>query len=458
MKRFLALVLLVSMIAGCIPAVSLAAAKQMNDGVPVWTEENVRQYALDYIEGKSMDRLWGYYDLQIRRYLPQESYEAFLIDLEFLTGDFVGLGSYRNFEEEKYATKTHVLHLCMEKQDLEMYFTHKNKENDWEIMALEFVPAAKELPVDAQILVGDEQEAAYVEEYVAVGQSPYILEGILTVPADSSANAPVPACVLVHDFNAKDRDHTVGKTKLFKDIAELFGEMGIATIRYDKRTYTYSNAVIETVEDEVIADALSAIGILAKDERIDSSRIIVMGLGLGGMMTPRIASESDGAVAGMILLNATTETVLDYLFKRSDLTSMSKDELNKVKNLVRNHKKMKKSTARGYTAFDRNGYYYWESAQYDQCKVARKLALPICVAYSKKDDRISEDDGYQAFRKYLGVNGKFITYMLFRGVNHQLTGDLSVGLSGKHEYTIDSHLDKYAGRTLANWILDIKSK
>jgi len=455
-KRFLALTLLLIMLINCTPVAAIAAAKQMNTGVPEWNEETVRQYALDYVEGKSMDRLWGYYDLQIRRYLPQESYESFLIDLDFLTGGFVCLGSYRTFAEPEHATRTHVVHLCMEKQDVEMYFTHKDKENDWEIMAVEFVPAQKEYPDNADMQVGSELPSVYEEFHVGVGTDPYCLEGIVTLPVSATSAKPVPACVLVHDFGANDRDHKVGRTTLFKDLAELFAEMGIATIRYDKRTHTYPNAEIKTIGDEVISDALSAIELLKADDRIDDSKIVVVGLGLGGMLAPRIASESNGAVAGMIVINATTETIIDYLFSRADLSKYGKEELNELKKFVRNVEKMKEETSANYEAFGRSGYYYWEAARHDQCKIARKLSLPICVVYCKKDDKISEDDGYQAFRKHLGVNGRFITYMNFRNLNHQMTGDLAVDAKGKHSYEAESHLDKHAGRQLANWILNIK--
>ena len=454
MKRILSFVLMTALLISLFPTASLAASKQMNDDVPVWTEESVRQYALDYVAGTSMERLWGYFDLQIRRYLPQESYETFLIDLEFLTGDFIGLGSYRSFEEAEYQLKTHVLHLCMEKQDVEMYFTHKNKENDWEIMAVEFVPAEKQQPIgDDMLLVGTEAKEAYTETVVTIGEEPYLLEGVLTVPADTSA--PVPACVLVHDFGAHDRSHTVGKTAVFEDMARLFAEMGVATIRYDKRTYTYPDAVIETVRDEVITDALHAVDLLKSDSRIDTNRIVVAGIGLGGMLAPRITSESEGAVCGSIMINTTTENVIEYLYKRSDTRSLSVEELDQVKYLVRNVEKMSEEKARALSAFGRNGYYYWEAADYNQCKIARKLTLPVCVVYSKKDELISEDDGYQAFRKDLGVNGKFITYIALRGVNHLMTGDLTVDANGQRTYEIDSHVDKHAGRLIANWILNV---
>ena len=171
MDRAIARRLVLTVILACLPAVSLAA-KQMEDGVPVWNEETVRQYALDYIEGKSMSRLWGYYDLQIRRYMPMETYEAMLTDLEWMTGALIELGSYRCFEEPENQLKTHVLHLIMEKQDLDMYFTHKNKEDDWEVMALEFVPAEKQNYYDeSNMLVDEEFTQKYTETPVTIGDS-----------------------------------------------------------------------------------------------------------------------------------------------------------------------------------------------------------------------------------------------------------------------------------------------
>ena len=82
----------------------------------------VTQYALDFIHGNDMERLYGYYDLQIRRYMPMDTYQAMLTEIEWMTGEFIEFGTYSEFEEPEQQTKTHVLHLCMEKQDLDLYF------------------------------------------------------------------------------------------------------------------------------------------------------------------------------------------------------------------------------------------------------------------------------------------------------------------------------------------------
>lgn len=458
MKRFLALVMAVAMLIVMLPQTALAA-KQMEDGVPVWNEETVRQYVLDYVEGKSMERLYGYYDLQIRRYMPNETFESLLVDWYWMTGDFLGLGSYRSFSEPEQKLKTHVIHLCMEKQDLELYFTHKDKEDDWEIMATEFVPAKEETPVestsDSMLVVGEEEALDYVEQGISIGKAPYFLEGILTLPKAASASAPVPACVLVHDDDALDKDMTIGKTAMFKDLARQLAQMDIATIRYDKRTFTYADAEIETVYDDVINDALAAIDLLQQDPRIDSEKIVVLGVGFGAILTPRIASEAGNQVAGMILIGATTEDYLNVTYKRNSdsVAALPSDEAETVKNAVRKMSSMKEAAAREVTLFGRNGYYYWELLKNPPAALIKKLRIPTFMLQGRDDPYVDEDKhGVHALRQSVGVLKALYTYKVIRGLNHLLMDDLTLNAKGECEYAIETHLDRYAGQLIVEWI------
>jgi len=450
MKRCLSLFVALVMLC-CIPAASMAA--KMEKGVPVWTEETVQQYLADYIEGHSVERLWGYYDLQIRRYLSQESFRSFLVDLEFLTGDFLAFGSYRSFEEPEKKLKTHVQHLCMEKLDLDVFFTHKNEKDDWEIMALEFVPAdEEELPASYQ------EQAKWVESVVTVGSESYPLEGTLTLPASASDAQPVPACVLVHDFEASDRDLTKGETKLFKDIAEQFAKNGIATLRYDKRTYTYPDAPIESVSDEVIQDALSAATLLQSNSCIDSERIVVLGIGLGGMLAPRIVTESEGMCRGVIVIGSTTDRLINVVYQREkdSVAILPEEEAKVVKNAVRNIGKMEEAVARELTLFGKNGYYFWDFEQYDAVKTIQKTRMPIFVAHGTKDAEVKLADGYESYREDLGKDARFAEYRAYRRLNHLLMSDVSTNAQDKPEYQDALHLDTLAGREMAAWILNLK--
>ena len=64
-------------------------------------------------------------------------------------------------------------------------------------------------------------EPDYEETDVTVGQAPYVLEGVLTMPKEASEETPVPVCVFVHDFGAFDHDLTMGQTTFFADLADM---------------------------------------------------------------------------------------------------------------------------------------------------------------------------------------------------------------------------------------------
>lgn len=459
MKRAIALTLMMTIIFACLPAVSLAA-KQMEDDVPVWTEETVRQYALDYIEGKSMSRLWGYYDLQIRRYMPMETYEAMLTDLEWMTGAFLELGSYRSFEEPENKLKTHVLHLIMEKQDLDMYFTHKDKEDDWEIMALEFVPAEKEeLSDGSDMLVGGRATAEpdYEETDVTVGQAPYVLEGVLTMPKEASEETPVPVCVFVHDFGAFDHDLTMGQTTFFADLADALGKMGVASLRYDSRAYAYPDAQAETVYDEAVEDALAACQLLKDNPLVDQERIVLVGLGFGGMIAPRIVSQSEGAFTAMIILGSTPKTLIEWYCATQPeaYEALGEETQETIEKMIRKVSSVSEEEARALTLFGKNGYYFWEDLHYNAVDLIKELKVPTYIGQGRRDPIVSEDDGRIAYADAIGDNMTFMSFKAFRGLNHILMNDLTVNEDGLPEYAVATHIDTQAGRTLAQWVLNL---
>ena len=459
MKRAIALTLMMTIIFACLPAVSLAA-KQMEDDVPVWTEETVRQYALDYIEGKSMSRLWGYYDLQIRRYMPMETYEAMLTDLEWMTGAFLELGSYRSFEEPENKLKTHVLHLIMEKQDLDMYFTHKDKEDDWEIMALEFVPAEKEeLSDGSDMLVGGRATAEpdYEEMDVTVGQAPYVLEGVLTMPKEASEETPVPVCVFVHDFGAFDHDLTMGQTTFFADLADALGKMGVASLRYDSRAYAYPDAQAETVYDEAIEDALAACQLLKDNPLVDPERIVLVGLGFGGMIAPRIVSQSEGSFKAMIILGSTPKTLIEWYCATQPeaYEALGEETQETIEKMVKKVSSVSEEEARALTLFGKNGYYFWEDLHYNAVDLIKELKVPTYIGQGRRDPIVSEDDGRIAYADAIGDNMTFMNFKAFRGLNHILMNDLTVNDDGLPEYAVATHIDTQAGRTLAQWVLNL---
>ncbi len=99
MKKLVSIALALTLLLACAPSASLAKKAAMNEGVPVWSQETVEEYATQYINGMNLETLFGYYDVQVRRYMPMQTYTAFLSDIEFLTGKFVSFGTYSYFEK-----------------------------------------------------------------------------------------------------------------------------------------------------------------------------------------------------------------------------------------------------------------------------------------------------------------------------------------------------------------------
>ena len=481
MKKFMAILILLTLVLGSIPATSMAVAKQMRDGVPVWTEETVKQYALDFIRGNDTEKLFGYYDLQIRRYMPMDTYTGMLTEIEWMTGDFVDFGTYTNFEEPAEKTKTHVLHLCMEKRDLDLYFTHKNKDDDWEVMAVEFVPAATQEPAttndDAMILAEEDEDtdtATYTEIKVQVGTEPYMLDGILTMPEGASADNKVPGVVLVHGSGPNDMDETIGQTKLFADIAKAFAKKGIATLRYHKRTYTYGSTMTAeeiqnlTVEEETIEDAISAGQMLKENESVDANCVVVLGHSMGAMLAPRIVSESKGVFTAMILVAGSPKSLLDIMLDQNEalLTKLDGETLTTAEAQVKVFKEevtavkkaRKADTAKTLTVAGINGYYFWEMMQVDPIKLIIKLRKPTYIVQGTEDFQVTSANGIDAYDDELSGAYKFVDYKLFRKLNHLLmqytgTADTKGTVA---EYDTPATLDKQAGRNLADWVLSLR--
>ena len=114
------------------------------------------------------------------------------------------------------------------------------------------------------------ETGSLTEEAVSIGDP--ALPGTLTLP--EGAASPLPAVVLLHGSGPNDRDESIGQTKMFRDLAEMLAEKGIAVLRYDKRTliygsrYTAEDLKTFTVDDESIQDAVAAANLLRSDPRI----------------------------------------------------------------------------------------------------------------------------------------------------------------------------------------------
>ena len=177
-----------------------------------------------------------------------------------------------------------------------------------------------------------------VEKVIVGSGSAYPLNGLLTLPVDRSE--PVPAVVLVHGSGPSNMDEKVMKLTPFKDLAEGLVKYGIASLRYDKRTFVYARVYARktakecvTVKEETIDDAVLAVQMLKKDARIDPDRIFVVGHSMGAMLAPRI--DAEGAdVKGLVLMAGTPYRLEDIVLRQFRQAGSSKSVLKWIVGLM----------------------------------------------------------------------------------------------------------------------------
>jgi dienelactone hydrolase len=244
---------------------------------------------------------------------------------------------------------------------------------------------------------------------VLVGEGDRALPGTIALP---EGPGPFPAVVLIHGSGPLDRNETIGPNKPFRDLAWGLAEQGIASLRYDKRSYAQPETLAVlgdalTAREGVIDDARLALALLRGRGEIDRSRVFLLGHSLGGMLLPRIAS-ADPAPAGMISLAGSTLPLPEKIYTQSLYIvsldgNVSPEERQQVENIEREVLSIRAALDGKGPAPEGMplGYpfgFYQDIEQHDPAAEAAKLGLPILVLQGKRDYQVTMEDfeGWQA--------------------------------------------------------------
>ncbi len=252
---------------------------------------------------------------------------------------------------------------------------------------------------------------------VALSVGPLALPGTFT-PAQGVA-AAAPGVVLVAGSGPTDRDETVGNVRPFRDLARGLAERGVASLRFDKRTYAHPEAfdkVKGTVETETLVDAIAAIELLRTRREVDAKRIFVVGHSLGALLAPEIA-ERAGAMAGMVLLAAPgrplPELILEQLRARGASTASLSGVEAKVKGLSQ--------LAPTEIVLGMPALYWQDLAQRHEMERAANLHLPTLLLHGERDRQVAAID-QQLWERALSGRTQ-VEAKTFPGLSHLFVPD-----------------------------------
>ncbi len=302
------------------------------------------------------------------------------------------------------------------------------------------------------------------ENVIVCANQKYPLKGILTIP---ESDVPVPAVIFVHGSGASNMDEQIGGLTPFKDLAEGLAEFGVASLRYDKRSFAHGFKMLRdkeievTVKSETIDDAIAVADLLKSDSRIDGKNIFVIGHSMGAMLAPRIDAEG-GSFKGLILMAGSPRKLEEIMM------SQNAEVLSKTKGLVhwiveKQIAKLEKQFEGLYEMSDTqakatkmgNGvtlYYFKEMGEHSASDYLMNLTKPVLILQGEKDFQATVNDDYSQYQKLM--EGKEnVTFHLYEGLNHAFVKSISDDIMmAKQEYKPRRDVDKRVIEDIVSWI------
>ena len=298
----------------------------------------------------------------------------------------------------------------------------------------------------------------FTEQPVTVGEgTDWPLPGTLTLPA---GDGPFPAVILVHGSGPNDRNETIGPNQPFRDIAWGLAAHGIATLRYDKRTLVYGEAMADdptlTVQEEVIDDVLAAIKLLQQTDAVDPQQIFVLGHSLGGTLIPRIGAQTDD-VAGLIVMAGADRPIdelmleqMRYIFgldgEISDAEQAQLDDISKVVDRIESADFSPDTPASELLGAP--GSYWLDLRDYVPSQTAATLTQPMLILQGERDYQVTMVD-FERWRAALEGRSN-VTFKSYPDLNHLfIAGE---GPITPAEYQKPGFVAEEVIRDIADWI------
>lgn len=397
------------------------------------------------LQSDQMDSLNIFANKQLLAALPPQSLKGTWGQLEAASGTFIEAGPFQVTPYDTFLLVTSPLRFEDKSYQLRMSYDQENRLQGIFFSPIRTAPTYKL-----------EFNEWFTEKEIKV-PSVVDLPGILTLPKGVKS---APVAILVHGSGPQDRDATYGPNKIFRDIAHALAKKGIASIRYDKRTYVGKgfNSSTITSREATVDDALAAVLFAQKTKGLDATRIFIVGHSIGAHLAPRIL-EQNTDIKGAVMIAGSARPSYEliqkqvrYLYARDGLNAEEEAELEYLKESCKNaskaHKKGKSYTTRELPLGATQSFYAYLN-RYNAPKTAKKLDQALLILQGERDYQVSMED-FAIWKKKL-KRKKNVNFISYPGLNHfMMHGE---GPSYPEEYKVKSNVSAKFASDIAEWIL-----
>jgi uncharacterized protein len=286
------------------------------------------------------------------------------------------------------------------------------------------------------------------------------VHGLLTLPAQTDS---YPLVLMLTGSGPNDMDETVGARKPFRDLANGLANLGIASLRWNKRTRDYPEVFKSktdfTVRDEYLPEVLAALQWLTENQDVKAGNYYVLGHSMGAFILPLAATEIKDA-AGFIMLAGNARPLEDlvveqyrYIFNLDKMTPEQQKELDKIVEQAQVVKQLAADKPAPDTLLLGAPKAYWLSLnEYKQLEVFRSAAAPFLILQGEKDYQVSMADFalWQAAAK----DKKQVRCISYPDLDHLFMQ--CEGASTQNSYLTPAHVSKQVMLDIAGWITQDK--
>ncbi|MCA9704912.1 MAG: alpha/beta fold hydrolase [Myxococcales bacterium] len=292
------------------------------------------------------------------------------------------------------------------------------------------------------------------------------LAGTLTVP---EGPGPFPAALLITGSGAQDRDESLLGHKPFWVLADHLTRRGIAVLRVDDRGMGGSTGDLDLATSDALArDVAAGVGHLRRQDRIDPTRVGVIGHSEGGLLGPRVAA-GDPSIAFVVMLAgpgvpghevlreqaaailrakgfpAATVELARHQQAKANQILLDTEDLQVARERLRELLGDNDEIARMVTP------WFHSFVRYDPAPALKKLRCPVLVLNGELDLQVLPDQNLPAIEEALAGNRKRTTVHRLPGLNH-LFQHAKTGMPDEYG-TIEETMAPEVLDLVADWVV-----
>lgn len=331
-------------------------------------------------------------------------------------------------------------------------------------------PASEGPPAPPPGAPPPDDPASYREHEVSFGAPLGPVPGTLTRPARGAG--PWPVVVLLHGSGPHDRDETIGPNAPLRDLARGLAARGVASLRYDKRTYLLvqqlrsgDGAARTAAEDalrsltfdgEAIDDAAAAVAFVASQADLRADRVVVAGHSQGALAASVLAGREGSGLAGLAVLAGPgrrfVELLAEQITFQAGLQGRTAEETRRqVDQLTGPLRDDGASLRDEQMVLGASGRYWKDLLPRDPCAAIAATRVPVLLLQGAADCQVRPVDQERLAAALAARAGAPpVEAHLLRGLNHLFMPVR--GPSTGAEYASPNRVSPEVAELLARWV------